>query len=244
MRIKITLQSREKVVLPTGFNEILQWFIYSSIKDEWLHDVGFEFNKRNFKLFTFSSILQKGKYLKDKNLFVFPKRISFIVASPIDWILEKLVSGSIQRDEVNMWRNNVYLTEISVLRPAKVSSDTISVKAFTPIEVHSTFETENGKKTHYYTPFEKEFSLLINQNAKKKWKAFFKSEPPSDIKIEPKGFNKEKIVRFGANERYVIVKGWMGNFKLTGNREFLEFILDAGLGSRNSQGFGMVEVIK
>ena len=243
LRIKITLESRDKITLPVGFNEILQWFIYSSIRDEWLHDIGFEFNKRSFKLFTFSSILQRGRYLKEKNLFVFPRRISFIVASPVDWILQKLASGSIQKDKINMWYNDVYLTEISVLKPNKVESNTILVRALTPIEVHSTFETQNGKKTHYYTPFESEFSSLINENARKKWKAFFKSEPPSDIKIEPKGFNKEKIVRFGTDERYVIVKGWTGNFKLQGEPDFLKFILDAGIGSRNPQGFGLVEVM-
>ncbi len=243
MRIKISLESENSIVLSTGFNEILQWFVYSSIKDEWLHDVGFEFNKRSFKLFTFSSILQKGRYLKEKNLFVFPRRISFIVASPVDWILQKLASGSVQRDNINMWNNDVYLTEISVLKPNKIESNTILVRALTPIEVHSTFETQKGKKTHYYTPFESEFSSLINENAKKKWSAFFKKKPPSDIKIEPKGFNKEKIVRFGTNERYVIVKGWMGNFTLEGEPDFLKFILDAGIGSRNSQGFGLVEVI-
>ena len=244
MRIKINLESRNNIVLPAGFNEILQWFVYSSIKDEWLHSVGFEFNKRSFKLFAFSSILQKGRYLREKSLFIFPRKISFLVASPVDWILEKLATGSIQKDNINMWHNDVYLTEISVLKSPNIESDTVLVKALTPIEVHSTFETQSGKKTHYYTPFENEFSSLINENAKKKWSAFFKKEPPSYVKIEPKGFNKEKIVRFGTKNRYVIVKGWTGNFKLQGNPEFLKFILDAGIGSRNSQGFGLAEIVE
>jgi len=243
MRIKIVLESKDSIVLPVGFNEIFQWFIYSSIKDEWLHDIGFTLGKRNFKLFCFSSILTKGKFIKEKGIFIFPPKISFIVSSPVNWILEQLASGSIKKEKIDLWLNRVYLTEISVLKPAKIESDTVLVKALTPIEVHSTFETTSGKKTHYYTPFEDEFSSLINENARKKWSAFYKKEPPSDIKIEPKGFNREKIVRFGTKNRYVIVKGWTGNFKLTGNREFLAFILDAGLGSRNSQGFGMVEIL-
>jgi CRISPR-associated endoribonuclease Cas6 len=40
------------------------------------------------------------------------------------------------------------------------------------------------------------------------------------------------------------VKGWSGFFELTGHPEFLSFALDAGLGSRNAQGFGMVEVVR
>jgi len=33
-------------------------------------------------------------------------------------------------------------------------------------------------------------------------------------------------------------------FELCGNSDLLQFALDAGLGDRNSQGYGMVEVVK
>ncbi len=152
-------------------------------------------------------------------------------------------TGSLINHEINLGGNIVSLKEIAVLKQAEINTSKILIKTLSPIEVHSTFEIEGKKKTHYYTPFEEDFNRLINENAKKKWEAFYKEKCPFELKIEPVGFNKEKIVRFGQKNRYVIVKGWNGRFRLYGEPEFLRFIVDAGLGSRNSQGFGMVEVL-
>ncbi|WP_051129557.1 hypothetical protein [Hippea alviniae] len=60
MRIKFTLESNKSIILPVGFKEIIQWFIYNSVKDEWLHNVGFTKGKRSFRLFCFSEILQRA----------------------------------------------------------------------------------------------------------------------------------------------------------------------------------------
>jgi len=40
-----------------------------------------------------------------------------------------------------------------------------------------------------------------------------------------------------------LIKGWMGTFRLQGLKKALKLAYDAGLGSKNSQGFGMFEVI-
>ena len=40
-----------------------------------------------------------------------------------------------------------------------------------------------------------------------------------------------------------IIKGWMGLYKISGNPELLKIAYDAGIGSKNSAGFGMWEVI-
>ena len=39
------------------------------------------------------------------------------------------------------------------------------------------------------------------------------------------------------------VIGWHGTFKIETDKEKFNKIIDAGLGARNSQGFGMVEVM-
>ncbi|MGC8791203.1 MAG: CRISPR-associated endoribonuclease Cas6, partial [Desulfurella sp.] len=94
MRIKIILESPKSIVLQVGFNSIIQWFIYSNIKDLWLHDIGFKYGKRQFKLFCFSSFLEKAQFINEKKLFIFPKIVSFIFSSPVDWIIENLASKS------------------------------------------------------------------------------------------------------------------------------------------------------
>ena len=42
--------------------------------------------------------------------------------------------------------------------------------------------------------------------------------------------------------RGTIIKGWMGRFVLNGNKKLLKLGYDCGIGAKNSQGFGMVEV--
>jgi len=43
-----------------------------------------------------------------------------------------------------------------------------------------------------------------------------------------------KITRY----KDTIIKGWMGEYYLSGGPELLQVALDAGLGAKNSQGYG------
>ena len=58
MRLEIELGFDDKLVLPIHYNNIVQGFIYNNIEDEifktFLHEEGFQYGKRSFKLFTFS----------------------------------------------------------------------------------------------------------------------------------------------------------------------------------------------
>jgi len=49
-----------------------------------------------------------------------------------------------------------------------------------------------------------------------------------------------KVIRY----KGTIIKGWMGKYRLTGKPELLTVALDAGLGAKNSQGFGCCEVVE
>ena len=49
----------------------------------------------------------------------------------------------------------------------------------------------------------------------------------------------EKIVKY----REMVIKGWMGRLVLKGNRKLFKLGYECGIGSKNSQGFGMVEVV-
>ncbi|MDY6970211.1 MAG: hypothetical protein SVR08_16370 [Spirochaetota bacterium] len=96
MRLKIELLSEQPITLPTGYNEYLQALIYKFLNTDnaqWLHDEGFVFEKRKFKLFTFSSIINRGKFDSIKKEFTFPQNVYFYVSSPVDWILEQLAGN-------------------------------------------------------------------------------------------------------------------------------------------------------
>jgi len=247
MRIKIELFSEKKVVLYPGFFEQIQGFVYRNIKPSdagWLHDRGYQYGKRQYKLFCFSSIIEKGIYLKKEKKFLFPNKVSIIISSPITWLLEDIAVSLIKSKDVRLGENILQVISIDVYKRIDIDSDSIKVKALTPIEVHSTLKKPDGKKlTYYYSPFEEEFSEQINMNLKRKWEAFYKQPAPYNLSIKPlfRGNKYEKIICYGREK--IVIKGWQGRYLLTGEIPFLEFAYDCGIGSRNSQGFGMIEII-
>jgi CRISPR-associated endoribonuclease Cas6 len=250
MKIKIELISKQAVTLKTGYNAWLQALIYNNISDklsEKLHDEGFLYENRKFKLFTFSSILERGEFDNIKKEFKFPQMISFYISSPVDYILEDIARTMINSNSINLGSNILAVSSINVIKTILPDKNILKVNAVTPIEMHSTLIKADGKNfTHYYSPFEEDFTILIRNNLIKKWSAFYKKEIDSTFVIKPlfKNKNNEKIVFFGAGEKRTLVKGWKGYFNIeSDNPELLNFALDVGLGGRNSQGFGMIEII-
>jgi len=246
MQVKIQLTGEKKVILPTGFNEYIQAIVYKfldNVSGDWLHDTGYKFEKRDFKLFTFSTILEKGGFNKSKKIFVFPETVSFILSSPVQWILEQVAANTMKSEKVFLGKNKMQVSSIEVKKDEVIDSSKIKVKTLSPIEIHSTFVNGEGKKkTYYYNPKEEEFSSYINKNLKKKWYALYQKECEYDLKIYPVDPKKIKERVMYSND--IVVKGWNGWFWLEGDKELIRFALDAGLGSRNSSGFGCVERVK
>lgn len=243
MRLKISLISDKDVVLPKEFNYITQALIYNLIDRlpaKWLHDGGFKIEKRSFKLFTFSSILEKGKYQSSKELFIFPYEISFYLSSPVSWILEQVAKNTVFSEELMFGQNEMSISSVEIIKNDEITENKIRINALAPIETHSTLTKGDGsKKTYYYSPSESEYSELINENLRKKWGALNKKDCPHNIKIKPVKMEhcRERIRTF----KGTVIKGWTGHFWLEGEPEFLHFALEAGLGSRNSGGFGFIE---
>jgi len=246
MILKIFLISDKTIELPTGFSRYIQAIVYNfldRVSAEWLHTKGFQFEKRSFKLFTFSSIHEKPKFIRDKKLFIFPKEISFTISSPVNWLMKQVAQNIVISEKVKIGDNITTVSSIVTIEDTKITQKKIRIKTINPIEVHSTLLKADGtKKTYYYSPAENEFNDLINKNMKKKWTALYQEDCPYNLRISPVRLNlcKELIRTF----KGIIIKGWTGHFWIEGESAFLEFGLMTGLGSRNSQGFGMVEMMK
>ena len=250
MRILICLISKNRITIKQSYNNIIQGLIYNfldKIDATWLHDHGFESSGRKFKLFVFSGIREIGRVNRTDKTFEFSNRISFYLSSPVDWILTQFAGNIFKTQNFNFGNNIVSIESVGVMKKPKIDRLPLIIKAITPIEVHSTITKPDGKKlTYYYNPFEYKFSSLINDNLKKKWKAFYKYEPTGDISIKPlfKGNKNERIRYFVNGGKKTVIKGWQGIYEIDGNKEMIKFAYDAGLGSRNSQGFGMVETMR
>jgi len=244
MRLTVTFQSsgsESSVKLPLYYNYALQSFIYNHISThlaDFLHNKGYRYGGRVFRLFTFSRILGKCRIEKENEAIVFDSPFKFQISSPLDDLLQEFAETLARAPEVSIDKSALVVSSIEVhFSPFTTSSQVI--RMLSPVTVYSTLSTSSGKKkTYYFSPFEKEFSELIQKNIFKKYVSFYHKKPVSDeFKISALRVDKrsEKIIKYTPREgSYTIIKGWMGIYRLD---------YDAGLGAKNSQGFGMFEII-
>ncbi len=244
MRYKLFFKINKPMVLNLNYHLELQRFIYLMISKEdksyadWLHDQGFGDTKK-FKLFTFSKIYCPQRQIKD-NKFVMKNCFSFHF-SCIDKRLDEIVLKCLNKEKNYMFNNQKIILDRYEVHLYK-GSDDIKIKMISPIVVKDAYVENDRKKTYYYSPLEKEFALKINTNFKNKYQIFYDKVPESDICF--------KLISIQEKDKYVTkyndfyITGWQGIYELSGKREYLEFLYYVGIGERNSQGFGMFEIIE
>jgi CRISPR-associated endoribonuclease Cas6 len=123
----------------------------------------------------------------------------------------------------------------------------VLVRALSPITTYSTlFDAAGKKKTYYYNPWEREFSQKILDNLHRKARAYYGEDevlPSLDgTYMKPVRVSKrnEVIINF----KGFWIKGWTGLYELNLPGPYFTLAYNSGLGSKNSQGFGMVEVVR
>ncbi|MGQ9723630.1 MAG: CRISPR-associated endoribonuclease Cas6 [Candidatus Jordarchaeum sp.] len=228
------------VSLPLHYNHLVQSMIYSNISREladFLHDKGFIHGKRTFKLFTFSRII--GKPQISNGSIVFEGSVRLYVSSPVERFIRELATTLVQRGNVTLGDTNLLATSVSFSKPPEFKEETY-IRTLSPITIYSTlYNSENQKKTYYFSPKELEFSNLLCENAQKKHSILKGERAEGSIEVEPIRV-KEVIVLY----RGTVIKGWVGKFLLKGSKDLMRTVYETGLGNKNSQGFGMFEVIE
>ncbi len=244
MQITFTFRTNEILSLPIHYNHLVQGFIYHSIDQDlasFLHEQGFMVNQRTFKLFVFSRILG-NYYIDQKNGNIhFGSPFKLVIASPLDYFCRSLCQCILQRGA--LWIGNTPFEDIEVsIDEPRVKTDIIEISTLSPITVYSTLLKADGRKyTCYFQPGEPEFNHLITENIKKKYEAIYRTNSPEgNITVSTRRPAKLNII----NYKGTIVKGYSGKMRLHGPAELLQIGLDAGLGSKNSQGFGCIELFR
>ena len=263
MRIEIVFRHDRSLILPIHYNKIIQGFLYNSISDELadkLHNEGYPYEKRQFKLFTFSRILGRYRLNKWDGTIEFSSPSKLIVSSPVERFVQELGNEFLRSGLLHLGQNEVSVEQVNIqLMP--VFSEKMRIRMLSPITIYSTLKKADGSsKTYYYSPFESEFSELLEANLKKKASIISEYNDCSvtvasslcgDIaknKIDEYSFtieptrvrnNDQKILTY----KGFVIKCWMGEYKIIGSPQLYRVAYDAGLGGKNSQGFGCFEVI-
>lgn len=240
MQLLIYMNTGCPVTMPINYNHILQSVIYKTLSysadvSEFVHNTGYSYGDRKYKMFQFS--LLNGKYRINQKMITFSDNISFEIRSPENRFIQLLYAGFMEN---GILFGREHFRDVGLeLRDYTVEETEILIKMKTPVTVYST-DTESGV-SYYYAPDESCFYEKINENFYRKYMAYCGMPPVSPIQIEP--------VRISARDKFVTkykqsyINGWYGIYKLAGKRNYLDFLYQAGLGGKNSQGFGMFELL-
>lgn len=233
MQLRITIKNFNEITLPISYHHIQQSAIYALIKGT-LHDEGMLYDKRDYKMFTFSEFT--GKYLIKNKRITFYDKISFEFRCFDNEIGETFINnikeygfrlGDISYHNIELDRSDL-----------SVSTNQIRIKMLAPICV---YETGADKHTRYFNPGDDRFAELVNENFVRKYTAAYGQTPHSGIclKLE-RCTDKDKCLTKYKN---YYIEAWRGVYSLNGNPDYLTFLYNVGLGAKNSQGFGMFGVI-
>lgn len=98
----------------------------------------------------------------------------------------------------------------------------------------------NDGSSRYYSPEDSEFDELVNLNLYRKFTAAFGAEPPSTVYLTLTSRPKKVVTSI----KNIWVTAYHGSYEIQAHPAVAQFLYETGLGSRNSQGFGMFDIME
>jgi CRISPR-associated endoribonuclease Cas6 len=232
MRILLTFQTQETLDYNSINKHTIQGLIYSLLNDTPFanyHDL------KGFKYFSFSNIFPVSNFKPGE-----PKNI--IISSPKQGFIRTISNALKERDHFYLGKNRMEIEQVEVFQP-KLKRRFITS---TPIVLF-----ENNEKNRYYSlKNSNDFSFFlerVKENSLKKYNAYFGENYSFEGNMFDRfEYNREVAVRIKKEDRMFIVIGtlWKNLEKFNmDNKKFYNFIMDTGLGEKNSMGFGMVNPV-
>ncbi|MFZ2323276.1 MAG: CRISPR-associated endoribonuclease Cas6 [Ignavibacteriaceae bacterium] len=259
MRLKLTLRADQGNLISYNYHYHLSAAIYKLLQfgsaefSRFLHDKGYVFNGKNYKLFTFALRFEKYTNLEHAIKLDDPKVYLFISSPLVDEFIKNFVIGTFQSQVIDLTELNfpikfniIFVETI----PLPKITENISLKMLTPM-VLSTYREHNGKANKYFLREDDgcEINRVITQNMRNKYKAAFNKENEGELKLTWNEDYIKKVKRItkkitiNQHGKYPIdIIGLNAPFYLRGDADLIRLGYECGFGEKNSMGFGMVEV--
>ena len=229
MRILLKFKAEDSIKYDYINKHTLQGLIYSL-----LNNTPFEnyHNMKGFKYFCFSNIFPVSNLKKGESK-------SIIISSPKQGFITTLSKELKNKDYFYLGKYKMEIEQIKVFQP-KFNRRFITS---TPIVLF-----ENNVNNHYYSlKNSNDFSFFLERvkdNALKKYNSYYGENYHFDGNIFDRfEYNREVAIRVKKEDKMFIIIGtlWKNLEKFNmDNKKFYNFIMDCGLGEKNSLGFGMV----
>jgi len=259
MRLLLTLQHQPRQVLPINYQWLISSWIYRTLGNanevftKALHDHGYDFGGKQYKLFCFSPLRPKWFDIDKRNATI------MLTKSPTTIELSFHIDEAVQHFVLGLFKNQKFelssgrfqvdfeVSGIEML-PKPAFEYKMRFRTLSPICIGRNME--DREHAHYASPEEEGYAELLLQNLMRKHYALSPqlanaAEGSLDIDF-PYSFKllskpKAKLITI----KEISVRGYLFDFELVAPKELVEVGYFGGFGEKNSSlGMGVVGVKK
>jgi len=241
MRLKFFLKSENGIInVPFNYNHILSAIIYDLIDDTTfasnLH------SSKSFKYFCFSNIYINKMKRVDGGFISQNGRMNFIISSPYDKLITEIVNGIIKKSKITFLGQQLDIVKCEILKEPNFTSP-MEFKTLSPIIVTTLKEIDGTLKEWDLPPGNAFFNGIANNLIKKYLKFNNLESTTKNIIVYSNMSNvKRKRISISKNEHTTYHRAYLMDIILEGDIDLIKFAYDCGLSSKNSQGFGLIEL--
>ncbi|MDD2634931.1 MAG: CRISPR-associated endoribonuclease Cas6 [Bacteroidales bacterium] len=255
MRLLLKLEIKgQNEHIPINYQYEISSWIYKLIHygnsefAEWLHTHGFMNKNKQFKLFTFSNLMDFRYKQKADRLQILSNEVSLLVSFYSTEIMDPFISGIFQEQEFSIGDKissaKFYVKSVEKL-PEPQFEEKMKFRLISPVHLIQK-NPFNENKTDHLPPLHKDFEKLFISNLIEKYNSY------NEVKDFDTDSFSLKILREPVRRLIKIKADKPGETKLTGYLFDFEFNSSpelnrigfyAGFGKSNSLGFGCGEVV-
>ena len=235
--LRIALYTPVSVTLPIAYNQLVQGLLYSCWRDAYPDVHGStQSGATSMPPFTFGPLEEDIRINAKSKTVQLNGIVSFEVRSPHEELVEEVAVRLSSFAHIRLGAHELELVNLE-------SKDRLLFPQRSRIRMRSpvvAYRTTEDRHTLYFSPADSEWIDLINANVQKKAQAHgVPFDRPLQI-IPTSKSQREHMTRF----KGTYIKGWTGTMIVDATPDILAMLWTMGLGSKNSQGFGMFDILE
>ncbi|RKY04444.1 CRISPR-associated endoribonuclease Cas6 [Candidatus Poribacteria bacterium] len=242
VRLRIVFSFPGPSLVRWGYLNRLRGLIYAAVRGSApevareVHELGLSADGKVYKPFTFSYLFPRRGEAHRDGIVVWGE-VEWFFSTPIPALAEALAAGLLMMEEVRIGDVACGVERVEVMPPPECGGE-MEFKTLSPV-VASTGVRRGGKfEKVFLRPDQPDFARVLRLNLRRKHLAFYGGEPGGDVEFEFHPPFKSKM----ESVRGTKVRGFQMRLTMRGDPSLMRVAYEMGLGERNGQGFGMIEV--
>lgn len=254
MELLIKLSRTRGNRLPANYQYALSSWMYKVISradfeySTFLHEKGFGFDGKNFKMFTFSQLDLRPYKMLGNEIELLGNEIFLNVRFLVDSSMENFVKGLFMHQHCglgNKYAQTDFIVAGIESKPKPLFKETMQFECLSPIVVSS---MRDDRTTAYLSPDNPAFGPILIQNLVRKQGAMALHEGATSSEYSPGNYafrclntprKKGVTIKEHTKEETKVIS-YLFRFELTAPVELHEVGYYAGMGEKGSMGFGCV----